>query len=40
MNETNKLKKACDIFDITLLDHIILSDKTYYSFADETQNQF
>ncbi len=40
MNETNKLKKACDIFDISLLDHIILSDNSYYSFADETQNKF
>ena len=35
MNETNKLKKACDIFDISLLDHIILADTTYYSFAEE-----
>ena len=40
MNETNKLKKACDIFDISLLDHIILSDNSYYSFAEETQNKF
>ena len=40
MNETNKLKKACDIFDISLLDHIILADTTYYSFAEETQNKF
>jgi len=40
INETNKLKKACDIFDISLLDHIILTDESYYSFADETQNKF
>ena len=40
INETNKLKKACDIFDISLLDHIILSDNSYYSFAEETQNKF
>ena len=40
INETNKLKKACDIFDISLLDHIILADTTYYSFAEETQNKF
>ena len=39
INETNKLKKACDIFDISLLDHIILTDESYYSFADETQNK-
>ena len=40
INETNKLKKACDIFDISLLDHIILTDESYYAFADETQNKF
>ena len=40
INETNKLRKACDIFDISLLDHIIVADKSYYSFADETQNKF
>ena len=40
INETNKLCKACDIFDISLLDHIILTDESYYSFAEETQNKF
>ena len=40
INETNKLRKACDIFDISLLDHIILTDESYYSFADEAQNKF
>lgn len=40
INETNKLRKACDILDISLLDHIILTDESYYSFAEETQNKF
>ena len=40
INETNKLRKACDIFDISLLDHIIVTDNSYFSFADETQNKF
>ena len=40
INEPNKLRKARDIFDISLLDHIILADKSYYSFAEETQNKF
>ena len=40
INETNTLRKACDIFDISLLDHIILTDESYYSFAEETQNKF
>jgi DNA repair protein RadC len=32
---TNKLKTGMDLFDIKLLDHIILSpDGSYYSFAD------
>ena len=33
---TNKFKKAGEVLDITILDHLILSpDGTYYSFADE-----
>lgn len=40
IRETNRLRKACAIFDISLLDHIILTDDSYYSFSDETQNRF
>lgn len=32
---TNKLKNALQLLDITVLDHIILTDEGYYSFADE-----
>ena len=32
---TQKLNQASKIMDIKLLDHIILSDKGYFSFADE-----
>jgi DNA repair protein RadC len=32
---TQKLKIAASYFDITVLDHIIVSDEGYYSFADE-----
>jgi DNA repair protein RadC len=32
---TQKLKKASKYFDINILDHIIVSDKGYFSFADE-----
>ncbi|MCH7411869.1 JAB domain-containing protein [Belliella sp. R4-6] len=32
---TAKIKEACKIFDITVLDHIILTEESYYSFADE-----
>jgi DNA repair protein RadC len=32
---TNKVKEAAGIFDIKVLDHIIVSEEGYYSFADE-----
>lgn len=32
---TQKLKEACKILDINLLDHLIVSQTSYYSFADE-----
>lgn len=35
IQQTTDVKKALGVFDITLLDHIILSDQAYYSFAEE-----
>jgi len=32
---TEKLKKAAGILEIKLLDHVIIADKAYFSFADE-----
>jgi DNA repair protein RadC len=32
---TNKIKEASAFMDIKLLDHIIVTDKSYFSFADE-----
>ena len=32
---TKKIKEAGEILDIKLLDHIILTDESYYSFQDE-----
>ena len=32
---TNKLYSAAKLFDINLLDHIIIADTKYYSYADE-----
>ncbi len=32
---TLKIKQAAELFDITVLDHIIVSEDGYYSFADE-----
>lgn len=34
-NLTKKLQEACNIVDIKLLDHIIIADNNYYSYADE-----
>ncbi|WP_179318820.1 JAB domain-containing protein [Winogradskyella helgolandensis] len=32
---TNKLSNACEIVEITLLDHLIITKDNYYSFKDE-----
>ena len=40
ITETEKLKKACDLFEISLLDHIIIAEDSFYSFADETRKSF
>lgn len=33
-NITQKLKKACSIMDINLLDHVIIGEQNYYSYRD------
>lgn len=35
MKQTMALKKAAETFDISLVDHIVIADHRYYSFADE-----
>lgn len=35
IRRTEELKKACDVMDISLLDHIIMSRDRYYSFSEE-----
>ena len=35
IRQTETLKKACDVFDMALLDHIIISRGSCYSFAEE-----
>lgn len=37
INLTKKLKEAAALLDISVLDHLIVSDMGYYSFADEGQ---
>ena len=35
IRQTGKLKDACELMDIILLDHIVISKGKYYSFAEE-----
>ena len=35
INLTEKIKKACDYVDLTLLDHLIISKDEFYSFSDD-----
>ena len=35
-----ELKKALDLLEISFLDHIIISDSRWYSFADECVTEF
>ena len=37
---TDRLRKACSLLDIHLLDHIIIGDESFFSFAEETTTQF
>lgn len=32
---TQKIKEAARLLDMTVLDHVIVSEEGYYSFADE-----
>jgi DNA repair protein RadC len=35
---TKKFKDACKLLDISVLDHIIVTDESYYSFADNGES--
>ena len=37
MNEAMRedIKKACEVMNIRLMDHVIVTDGRYYSYADE-----
>ena len=32
---TKRVKQACDLMDVQLLDHLIISPESYYSYADD-----
>ena len=35
INVTKKIKKAAQFMDIKVLDHLIITDQSYFSFADQ-----
>ena len=37
---TEKLRQCCDLFNISLLDHIIITAKKFFSFAEESSNTY
>jgi DNA repair protein RadC len=37
---TDRLRQAGELLGIELLDHVVLGDASYYSFADECRHQF
>lgn len=40
IRETNKVRDACKLMDISRLDHIVISRDSYFSFADEKISQY
>lgn len=40
ITQTSQLTKACKLMEIGMLDHIIVSSESYYSFADEYTHKF
>ena len=40
INFTDRLNKACSLMDIKLLDHIVIGENGYFSFADEIITKF
>lgn len=40
IKETEHIMKACKLMDITLVDHVILSTDSYFSFADNSESMY
>ena len=38
--QTEALRKAAAVFDITLLDHVIIGRRKYFSFSDEVASSY
>lgn len=40
IRETSQVQMACNMMDISLIDHLVLADGSYYSFSDERIQAF
>ncbi len=40
LESTEELHKCCKMFDIDLIDHIIISEDKYYSFSEEKEKSY
>ena len=40
ITQTDHVRKACEVFDIDLVDHLIIAEDAYFSFADEIITKF
>lgn len=40
IKQTEKVKSACDLMDISLVDHLVMGDDSYYSFSDEKLSDY
>ena len=40
IHETERIRAACKLLDVALVDHLILTEDRYYSFADEMTTQY
>jgi DNA repair protein RadC len=40
IRETDKVRLACDLMDIKLVDHVVLSFNSFYSFSDEKVSNY
>lgn len=40
IHKTDLIRKACSLFDIALVDHIIIAENAYYSFSDDATSKF
>lgn len=40
IEQTKRIRSACGIMDVSFVDHIILAEDTYFSFADERTRNY